>query len=50
LLEPGEAKGIADKFMKARFGSNADKKYFVVSVYDVDAIKNLSDELVKILG
>jgi len=50
LLEPGEAKSVADKFMKARFGSDADKKYFVVSVYDVDAIKNLSDELVKILG
>ena len=52
LLEPGEAKKIADKFMKARFGksSGADKKYFVISVYDVDATKNLSDELVKILG
>ena len=50
LLEPGDAKEIADKFMKSKFGSKSDKKYFVVSVYDVDAIKYLSDELVKILA
>lgn len=50
LLEPGEAKKIADKFIKSKFGPEVNKKYFVVSVYDVDAIKNLSDELVKILG
>ena len=50
LLEPGEAKAIAEKFMKSKFGSDAtNKKYFVVSVYDVDATKYLSDELMKIL-
>jgi len=51
LLPPGDAKEIAEKFIKNRFGAEAeDKKYFVVSVYDMDAIKHLSDELMKILA
>jgi hypothetical protein len=51
LLEPGEAQKLADKFMKDKFGRNEEgKKYFIVSVYDVDAIKHFSDELMKILG
>ena len=50
LLQPGTALDIADKFIKSKFGSEAkNKKYFVVSVYDLDAIKTLSDELIKIL-
>ena len=60
LLGAGVAKEIADKFMKERFGKELasgengengekPKKYFVISVYDLDAIKNLSDELIKIL-
>jgi GTPase len=51
LLPPGDAKEIAEKFIKNRFGASAsEKKYFVVSVYDMDAIKHFSDELMKILS
>ncbi len=51
LLPPGDAQEIAEKFMKKKFaGELAEgKKYFVISVYDVDAIKHFSDELMKIL-
>jgi len=51
LLSPGDAKELADKFMKEQFGADVkNKKYFVVSVYDMDAIKHFTDELMKILG
>lgn len=51
LIEPGEAKKLADKFIKNKFKKEAGvKKYFVVSVYDLDAIKGLSDGLVGVLG
>ncbi len=51
LIEPGEAKKLADKFVKNKFKKEVgDKKYFVVSVYDLDAIKGLSDGLVGVLG
>lgn len=44
IYQPGEGEAIAKKVPAWK-----EKKMFVVSIYDVDAIKHLSDELVKML-
>ena len=44
IYPPGEGEKLANKV-----GAWEGKKKFVVSIYDVDALKHLSDELVKML-
>ncbi len=45
LMQPGEAAALA-----GRIESWKDKKVFTVSIYDLDAMKRLSNDLVKLLN